>query len=129
MTWSINWDLFHNQVWSKAQRAYLDNIVLSAGGEKAGRQGIVEGQPRLEQNYPNPFNPATVIRYSLPRTTNVSLTVFDALGREIALLAEGTQGPGDYQVRFDGKGVASGVYFYVLRTAELSITKRLHLVR
>jgi hypothetical protein len=129
MTWSINWDLYRNQVWSKAQRAYLDNIVLSAGREAAGWQGVPEEQARLEQNYPNPFNPATVIRYSLPRTATLTLVVFNALGQTVATLAEGICDPGEYEVRFDGRSVASGVYFYALRAGQTTITKRLLLVR
>jgi hypothetical protein len=129
MTWSINWDLFHNEAWSISQRAYLDRLVLSARTSQRNGRGAPGERPTLEQNYPNPFNPTTVIRYSLPRTTNVSLTIFDALGQEVARLVDRIQDMGDHQVRFDGSDVASGVYFYTLRAGNMTTTKKLMLVR
>ena len=78
----------------------------------------------LEQNFPNPFNPTTVVRYQLPVASLVRLSVFDLLGREVAVLVNERRNAGVYQVKFDGSNLASGVYFYrlharsVLRTAE-----------
>jgi hypothetical protein len=65
----------------------------------------------LRQNYPNPFNPSTVIACQLPTAGHVKLVVYDLLGREIAVLADGQFAPGEYSFRFDGTGHASGVYF------------------
>src|SRR6185436_18375459 len=68
----------------------------------------------LEQNYPNPFNPATVIRYSVRQVNNlsynVSLKIYDVLGREVASLVDGKQSPGNYSVTWNASGVSSGVY-------------------
>lgn len=66
----------------------------------------------LYQNYPNPFNPVTVIGYRLPVISNVSLKVYDALGREIAILVNEEKPAGRYEVVFDGSGLSSSVYFY-----------------
>jgi hypothetical protein len=71
----------------------------------------------LRQNYPNPFNPATVITYQLPRSSRIRLTVYNALGQEVAVLAEGTAAAGVHQVEFNAVNLVSGVYFYHL-TAE-----------
>lgn len=60
--------------------------------------------------YPNPFNPKTKITYKLPQSANVTLQVFDVLGNEIKTLVMETQQPGDYEVEFDGSGLASGIY-------------------
>lgn len=68
----------------------------------------------LMQNYPNPFNPATVLQYELPAAADVRLVVFDLLGREVAVLAEGRKAAGTYAVHFNGGGLASGVYVYRL---------------
>ena len=84
---------------------------------------------KLEQNYPNPFNPATTIQYGLPHRSTVSLAVYNTLGQQIAILVHGDQEAGLHEVRFDGLGLASGVYFYRLRAGDFIQTKRLLLVR
>ena len=66
----------------------------------------------LEQNYPNPFNLTTTIRYSVPEHTNVTLKIFDLLGREVATLVNEEKQTGFYNVKFDGSSLASGIYFY-----------------
>ena len=68
----------------------------------------------LAQNYPNPFNPSTVIGYRLPQSGSVKLAVFDLLGRDVALLAQGVQEAGTHTVNWNAARVASGVYFYRL---------------
>ena len=68
----------------------------------------------LEQNYPNPFNPNTVISYRLPVNSFVELSVYNALGQKVWTLVNEEQTPGQHRVMFDGKGLSSGIYFYVL---------------
>ena len=74
----------------------------------------------LEQNYPNPFNPTTRIKYQIPNSGRVLLRVFDLLGREVRTLVDETKSPGLYEVTFDAKGLASGVYFYRLSVSPLA---------
>jgi photosystem II stability/assembly factor-like uncharacterized protein len=69
----------------------------------------------LSQNYPNPFNPTSNINYSIPQNAYVKLTVFDALGREIAVLEDGLKQAGVYESVFNGSNFASGLYFYKLQ--------------
>ena len=83
----------------------------------------------LEQNYPNPFNPSTTIRYSVPRSSVVQLIVFNTLGQPVAELVNGEIGAGYHEVRFDPKGLSSGVYFYRLKTEGFAETRRLLLAR
>ncbi|MBI4535209.1 MAG: T9SS type A sorting domain-containing protein [Ignavibacteriae bacterium] len=68
----------------------------------------------LEQNYPNPFNPTTTIKFSIPHTSDVTLKVYDLLGREVATLLNDTKPMGTYEVTWNAANLASGVYFYRL---------------
>ncbi len=92
-------------------------------------RAAVPGAWSLGQNYPNPFNPSTRIRYSIARTEQVHLSVFDVLGREVAALVNERMQPGDYAVEWNAKNAASGIYFYRLRAGEFSETKKLVLTR
>jgi hypothetical protein len=95
-------------------------VIMKASLETVSATGIPgagEMPPsRLElyQNFPNPFNPVTEIRYEVPSAGDVRLSVFDLLGREVAVLVNGMKQAGSYTVRFDGTGCASGMYFYRL---------------
>jgi len=75
--------------------------------------------------YPNPFNPVTTIRYELPERTDIRLAIYDLRGREVTVLANGVQGPGIREVRWDAANAASGIYFYRLQTGDQTITKKL----
>ncbi|MBI5058695.1 T9SS type A sorting domain-containing protein [candidate division KSB1 bacterium] len=83
----------------------------------------------LAQNYPNPFNPVTEIRFTVPRATDVTLRVFDLLGREVATLVDRQVVAGEYTVLFDAAALASGIYFYRLETAGFTATKKMVLLR
>jgi hypothetical protein len=83
----------------------------------------------LSQNFPNPFNSTTVVSYELPVASNVRISVFDMLGRMVAELVNERKTPGRYQVRFDGSGLASGVYLYRIQAGSFVQTKRLLLLR
>ena len=83
----------------------------------------------LTQNYPNPFNPETVIEYRLPLKGKVKLTVYNILGDEVAVIAQGEQEAGIHQVVFDGSGFASGVYVYRLETNNTVETRRMVLLK
>jgi len=83
----------------------------------------------LDQNYPNPFNPSTTIRYGLTQKGVVQLTVFNALGQEVRQLVNGEQEAGYHEIRFDGTGLASGVYFYRIHAGTFVQTKRFVLLK
>ena len=82
----------------------------------------------LDQNYPNPFNPTTIIRYALPARSYVELSVFNALGQQVAALVNDTRDAGYHEVRFDGGSLASGVYFYRLKTGDFIQTRKMLLL-
>ncbi len=90
----------------------------------------------LYQNYPNPFNPTTVINYSIPNvgqltklSYNVTLKVYDVLGREVATLLNKKQSPGNYNVTFNGGGLTSGIYFYKLHAGNFIQTRKMILLK
>lgn len=89
----------------------------------------------LKQNYPNPFNPVTNIGYSIPEISKVNLTIYNSVGREVRTLVNTVQLPGEYSIAWNGKdsfgnNIASGVYYYSLKTdAGFSETKRMLLVK
>ncbi|MGE5682366.1 MAG: T9SS type A sorting domain-containing protein [Bacillota bacterium] len=83
----------------------------------------------LDQNYPNPFNPSTVITFSVPEKSNVTLKVFDILGREVATLLNGEMNTGKYEVKFDASKLTSGVYLYTIQAGNFSQSKKMMLVK
>jgi glucuronoarabinoxylan endo-1,4-beta-xylanase len=83
----------------------------------------------LEQNYPNPFNPTTVVRYQLPAAGDVTLAVYDLLGREVTVLVSGRADAGVHEVTFDGSGLSSGVYLYRLSAGDFVQARRLLLLK
>jgi len=89
---------------------------------------------KLEQNYPNPFNPSTTIRFSIGsngkrQTANVMLKVYDIIGNEVATLINKELAAGEYEVRFKGNGLASGIYLYSLQANGLRIVKKMMLMK
>ncbi len=83
----------------------------------------------LSQNFPNPFNPSTTINYSVPKTSFVTLKVYDILGREIAILVSEQKKAGYYKVNFIGKSLPSGIYIYKMQTGNFVDTKKLILLK
>lgn len=84
----------------------------------------------LEQNYPNPFNPATNITYALPATQRVSLKVYDVLGREVATLINNeVVAAGSYTISFNASSLASGVYIYRLVGENMTVTRKMTLIK
>lgn len=83
----------------------------------------------LSQNYPNPFNPVTTINYQLPMSGNVTLKVFDVLGKEVASLVNEKKEAGSYTVEFSVTNLASGTYFYRLKAGDFIQTKKMIILK
>jgi hypothetical protein len=83
----------------------------------------------VEQNFPNPFNPTTNIQYQVSNNSNVTLKVYDALGKEVATLVNEAKVPGKYEVKFDGSNLSSGIYFYKLTAGNYFSIKKLILLK
>ena len=88
----------------------------------------------LSQNYPNPFNPNTTIEYSLPSRCEVSITVYNLLGKRVKTLLETSQPAGRYKTEWDGtdnnnQPVASGLYFYQIKAGDFIESKKMLLLK
>jgi len=103
--------------------------VGGAVGVEDEVQPPLPGQCVLQQNYPNPFNPTTVILYELPERSHVTLTVYDILGRTVAIPVNDIREAGRYHVVFDAKGLATGLYFYRLQAGSFNATKKMLTVK
>jgi len=84
---------------------------------------------KLSQNYPNPFNPTTTIQYTLPKNTFVKIIVYDVLGNVVETLVNKEQPLGTYTVNFNASNIASGIYFYQLKTDAKIITRKMVLMK
>jgi hypothetical protein len=101
-------------------------------GNPIGLQNISSEIPKafiLNQNYPNPFNPATVIEFSVPKASNISLSVYDITGRVVSILVNEELKAGMYKFNFDAEGLSSGVYIYKLETDGYIGTKKMLLIK
>jgi predicted GH43/DUF377 family glycosyl hydrolase len=118
------YSLFTNNRW---QIGYAVSESRPVDVENALRGSV--SRHRLFDAYPNPFNSSAILRYDLPKACQVSLKIFDNLGREVAVLVNERKDAGVHDVQFDATGLSTGVYFYRLKAAEFVETKRLMLLR
>ena len=83
----------------------------------------------LNQNYPNPFNPTTTISYSVPKTSLVTIKVYDILGREVAVLVNEEKAGGNYEIKFNASNLSSGVYMYRFQAGTFIQSKKMLLLK
>ena len=102
------------------------SIIFKTGN---GTNNIEITTYELFDNYPNPFNPSTKIIYQIPERGNVSLKVYDMLGKEITTLVEEYRDEGRYEINFDAGNLASGIYIYQLRANNYIATKKMLLMK
>jgi len=121
---------------SGAFGAVIDNVRVETPSPTSVNDPAdnVPGIFQLNQNYPNPFNPTTTIRYQLPKSAPVVLTIYNLLGREIRKLLDENQSVGEHAVQWDGRNsegneVASGLYVYRLNADSFHQTRKMLLLR
>lgn len=103
--------------------------IFEAASVSVGLRTSGGTQCRLFDNYPNPFNPGTTIAFGLPQRARVRLTVYNALGEQVAELTNGDLEAGDHTVNFNATALSSGVYFYRIQAGDFVATRRLILLR
>ncbi len=101
------------------------NYPVSVEEELSG----IPDEFKLSQNYPNPFNPSTKITYSINKSSDVSIRVFNVLGQEVAQLVNGFRNAGTYDVTFDASELTSGLYLYTLEANGQTVTKKMTLLK
>ncbi len=124
--WRVNsTNQFGTSLWSNIFRFKTITATGVASEDKA------PAEYNIYQNFPNPFNPTTVISYQLSSdfVGNVTLKVYDVLGREVAKLVDENKPAGKYKVEFNGAGLSSGMYFYKLTAGSFSEVKKLMLLK
>ena len=120
-------DLYQNVKW--AREAYSAGFTTGAVGVGVKENQILPDKIQLNQNYPNPFNPLTTISITLSGSQEVSLKVYDLLGREIQTLQSGILNSGVHKFSFNGSQLTSGVYFVKLVSGNYSETKKMVLMK
>lgn len=109
----------------------IDEILRKyfGGNSKETLQEILPTEYTLYQNYPNPFNPITTIKYDLPDASDVSLIIYDILGRKVKELVNTKQQTGRYEIQFDASNLASGIYIYQLIADKFISSKKMILLK
>jgi hypothetical protein len=90
---------------------------------------IIPLNPILKQNYPNPFNPTTLILFVLNKSSQISLRIFNTLGQEVSIIANGMYSAGIHSIIWNASKFSSGIYFYRLETSSYKETKKMLLIR
>ncbi len=123
------------QFWTKVF-AYVNNVsteLTNAGSHSVVSvnqiASVIPEKYEIYQNYPNPFNPSTKIRFDLPQTSEVVLSVFDISGREVSRLFTGKLQAGSFEFKWDASDLSSGAYFYRIQAGSFSRTMKMMLVK
>jgi hypothetical protein len=110
-----------------AEISVYNRGVLTSVPEK--EHGSMPREFKLYQNYPNPFNPATTITFDLPKSSDAVLVVYDILGKEVDILANGYLPQGKYSVEWNASNMPSGIYYYKLRNESFSDTRKMLFIK
>ncbi len=118
---------------SKINRIKLANAITMTFPEdtvvSTDINSVSNIQFNLKQNYPNPFNPSTTIEYSIQKSGNVTLSVYDMLGRIIKVLVKEFKNTGIYSTKFESDNISGGIYFYVLKINGSITSKKMILIK
>jgi hypothetical protein len=111
------------------QKLLRDAIARFSPTAVLNEAGISPNKYELAQNYPNPFNPSTTIKFSIPESGNVKVTVYDAIGRVVALLTNNFYQSGNYKIEWNASSYASGIYFYRLEAKSFNMVRKMVLIK
>jgi len=107
----------------------LTTLGVSCETAISNEPNFVSTSFELAQNFPNPFNPITKIQFNLPKSSDVKLTVFDAVGKEVTVLLSGNMEAGVHSAIWDGMNFSSGVYYYRIQAGDFMETRKMILMK
>jgi photosystem II stability/assembly factor-like uncharacterized protein len=113
---------YSNAIWFRPLSEMITSVINSP-------QKVIPDRFSFEQNYPNPFNPSTVIKYSIPKASLVSMKVYDILGNDIATLVNENKPAGTYELTWNASNLPSGIYFYRIQAGSFIDTKKMILLK
>ncbi|MGE5351195.1 MAG: glycosyl hydrolase family 18 protein [Acidobacteriota bacterium] len=119
--WALGYDGSRQELWNLLRQRVISGLESK---KNVAPEGFI-----LSQNYPNPFNPSTVINFEIPEISKVTLSVYDLLGRKLAVLVNEEKPRGSYSVGFNAGSLPAGVYLYRLESAGISIAKKFILLK
>lgn len=108
---------------------WFDDIKIYDPFSTSVEKDLLVNTYELYQNYPNPFNPTTTIKFSLPVSSNVRIVIYNSLGEKVKELLDDIRPAGNYELKFDGSNLSSGVYFYQLITENYISINKMMLVK
>ena len=122
------------RIFSAADISIYDSVIVSKATSIELFSQKIPSEYKLFQNYPNPFNPETHIKYEIPKTSSVEITVYNMLGQKIRTILNEVQNPGVYEIVWNGTNdeeinVSSGVYLYVIKTKDFFASMKMVLLR
>ena len=136
-------DSAHYKIYGTAGQSFIGQVGNNSHINKAGYWyisgvtptnledpfGNLPVQFELSQNYPNPFNPVTNIKFALPTATQVRIDLFNVLGKRVHTLLDSKKPAGYHTITFDARRLASGIYFYTIKTKNFYQSKRMLLIK
>lgn len=132
----IDMDVFNGvvlPVWTDQRKGVPNQEIYSARLTNivgiSGNTNEIPVEYLLHQNYPNPFNPSTEISFSIPKSSLVSLKVYDVLGNQVAELINENKPVGNYAISFNAANLSSGIYFYTIKAGDFTDTKKMMLIK
>jgi hypothetical protein len=120
---------FVMEIFSNGYHFWSDTFKIDVFSGIEDEKQLIVKEFKLHQNHPNPFNPSTIIEFSLPKSELVELKVYNILGSQISTLVSKKLNQGNHTYTFDGKNLASGVYYYQLIAGEYREVKKMILLR
>ena len=120
---------YPKHILTKDVKSHIGSFKPKQEGEPSTPNDETITETKLFVNYPNPFNPSTVIKYQLSGASQVSLKVYDVMGREVATLVNSFQNKGSYDVTFNANSLASGIYFYKLNAGGKQFINKMLLMK